>query len=509
MTQKQVAPSQTTVISRPPIVAVLGHVDHGKTTLLDTIRKSNMTAGEAGGITQHIGAYQIKIKNQKSPPKADRPLTEKIKNEDEKSITFIDTPGHEAFAKMRSRGVAAADIAILVVAANDGVMPQTLEAISHIKKAQIPYIVAANKIDLPEANIDKLKQQLAKAEVLVEGYGGDVVLMPISAKTGKGVPELLDMILLISEMKGLTGDPKGVFAGVVIEAKLDKKRGRLASVIVKNGTLTISQTIYAESIPAKVKALISDLGQSVTEATLSQPVEIMGWEAMPQIGAGVYAESQIAKQVETSKFQPKPFALPPVTDTKTLKLILKADVAGSLEAIKENLGPNIELVALGTGEITESDILLAKSTGAAIIGFNVKPHHKLLQLAQTEKVRLKTYAVIYQLLDEIKEVEAILNQPQAQEEELGQATIMAEFTADEARVAGCRVTKGVVSRGDLVKILRKSEEIGRTRVRSMRFGKTDVAKTEVGKECGILFDKKLDFKVGDLIIAYKLHELLA
>src|SRR3989344_1659632 len=281
---KKLEPTSTLQPTRSPIVAVLGHVDHGKTTLLDTIRKSNMTAGEAGGITQHIEAYQIKIKDQKSPPKADRPLAEKIKNEDEKSITFIDTPGHEAFLKMRARGASIADIAVLVVAATDGVQPQTLESIEIIKKTEIPMVVAINKIDLPEADPEKTKRQLAQHDVLVEGFGGDIVVVPISAKTGEGVPQLLEVLLLVAEMKEIKNDTTSAMEAVVVEAKRDNKRGIVATVIVKNGTLKIGDTIYAENIKARIRALISDTGEMVTIATPSTPVEILGWEAVPQVG---------------------------------------------------------------------------------------------------------------------------------------------------------------------------------------------------------------------------------
>ena len=487
-----------TLKPRPPIVAILGHVDHGKTSLLDTIRKTSVTASEAGGITQHIGAYQIKIKNQKS----------KIKTEDEKSITFIDTPGHEAFIKMRARGAQAADIAVLVVAANDGVMPQTKESISIIKKAQVPFIVAVNKIDLPDADIEKVKQQLTQNDVLVEGFGGDIVLVPVSAKTGKGIPELLDVLSLIGEMKELAADPGGTLTGVVVEAKLDKRKGVLATVIVKNGSLKTGDTLYAETIRAKIRAMSDAQGKMVAIALPSMPVEILGWEAVPSIGATV-SSSLIPQEAAIVEDKSYAFELPPVETTTKLKVILKTDVVGSLEAIRENLPELVDIVSAQTGEIGEADVLLAKSTDAFIIGFQVKVTTSAQKLATVEKVKIKVYTIIYQLLEEIGDVIELLNQPEAQEQALGEVQILVEFKFGDERVAGGKVTSGRIVRNDLIKILRKDEEIGRGRIKSIRHGKEDAPKMETPGECGILFDKKLDFKIGDSIIAYKLHELLA
>ena len=491
MTKSQL-PAQT---SRPPIVAVLGHVDHGKTSLLDAIRKTNVTESEHGGITQHIGAYQITVapKDTKETPKL---------------ITFIDTPGHEAFTKMRSRGTQVSDIAILVVAATEGIKPQTEESIKFIKAAGIPMIVALTKTDLSDANIERVKQQLTKYDVLVESFGGDVVAVGVSAKTGAGIPQLLESILLVAEIKELKGESNVPFSGVVIEVKLDKGRGALATVIVKNGSLKNGQTIYAEDVVARVRAMHDAQGQIITTAHPSMPVEVMGWERLPLVGAAVYAQKTAAEMVAT-KFQPKPFALPPLETRKKLKLILKTDVGGSLEAIRESLSPDIEIIHAATGEITESDILLAKSTGSVIIGFNLRTSGKITKLAQTEKVRIKSYTIIYQLLEEITEVTELLNKPEAAEEILGEATIQAEFEFDDIKVAGCKIDRGRISRGDTIKLMRGSDEIIRTRIKSMRHGKTDIAKAESPQECGIIFDKKLDFKITDRIIAFKEPELLA
>lgn len=493
---------------RPPIVVVLGHVDHGKTTLLDSIRKSNVTAKETGGITQHIGAYQIEIPNPPSVTlRTGKPQIPKELNK----ITFIDTPGHEAFAKMRSRGAQVADIAILVVAANDGVMPQTEEAIAHIKQEGIPYVVALNKIDLPEVDPQKVKQQLAKVGVLVEGFGGDVVLVPISAKTGKGIKDLLEMILLIAQLKELRGDPTSPLSGIVIEAKLDKHRGPVATVIVKNGKITLRQTVYAEGVPARVRSLTNDQGDRLAEALPGAPVEVTGWQEVPAVGARVLTDSGSEAHLAAPLVAPTPysFTLPPLVQEAKVILILKTDVAGTLEAVKENLGKSVEFVSSATGEINESDVLLAKSTGALIIGFHVQPTSAARKLGTVENVRIKTYTTIYQLLEEIHEVIELLKTPAAQEQALGEAVIIAQFTVEHTKIAGCRIRSGRLARGDAVKLLRENEVISHARIKSLRQGKEDASQAETGKECGLAFDKKLDFKVGDRIIAYKMHQLLA
>ena len=518
---KKSIPIQTT--SRPPIVAVLGHVDHGKTTLLDTIRKTNVTQGEAGGITQHIGAYQITVSpkgeslSRASVASRGIPLnSQKILRQAQddratqgRSITFIDTPGHEAFSKMRSRGVGVADIALLVVSATDGVMPQTEEAIKHISSANIPMMVVINKIDLPEADLEKVKRQLADHGVLVEGYGGDVVVAPVSAKTGKGIPELLDTILLVAEMKGITADNQGQLEAVVIESKVDPRRGNVATVIVRNGTLHVSDTVYIEGNKTKIRALMRENGVQIESAPPGTPVAVLGWEKIPSVGMPISSQIQTIVASEEVKFAPKPFSLPPLETIKKLKIILKADVAGSLEAIMVNLKEGIDMVASGTGEISESDVLLAKSTGAIIVGFNLKVPAGVVKLATHEKVRIKTYTIIYELLTEIGEVVELLNTPQAQEDILGKATILAEFKADKDKVAGCKITEGRIVRGDLVRIIQKENEIGKVKVKSLRHGKDDISKAEQGLECGVVFDKKLDFRLGDTIIAYKIHELLS
>ncbi len=496
--QKNIKQSTAHKTLRPPIVAVLGHVDHGKTSLLDAIRKTSITEKEAGGITQHIGAYQIEVQSSKF----------KVQNQQSK-ITFIDTPGHEAFVKMRSRGSQVADIAILVVAATEGVKPQTVESIKHIKNAAIPMVVALNKIDLPQANPDKVIQELAKEGVLVEKFGGDVVVIPVSAKSGQGIPELLETILLIAALNELKGDINDPFEAVVIEARLDKSRGCLVTLIVKKGSLKVGQVIYTEGIEAKVRAMKDEWGKTVIQAMPSAPVEVMGWKTLPSVGVAVSAEKLVKSLSIPPKFMPKAFALPPLSETKKLKIVLKTDVAGSLEAIKESLGEEVDIVLESTGEISESDVLLAKSVGAVVIGFNIKPNKKVLLLAQAEKVRVKVYQIIYKLIEEITEVTNLLNRPEEAEQILGEAVVLAEFVINDMRVAGCKIENGVMTRGDTVRITRKDKSIGNTRIKSMRHGKQDITKADAGQECGIIFDKKLDFVIGDRIIAYKQKELLS
>jgi len=461
---------------RPPVVVILGHVDHGKSTLLDYIRKTNIVAQEPGQITQHIGAYQVSV--------------------DGKKITFIDTPGHEAFAKMRSRGAKVADLAILVVAADDGVMPQTKEAIKHIKQAKIPVIVAINKIDLPDINLDKIKKQLVNEGVLLEGYGGETVTVPISAKTGQGVSDLLEMVLLVSEMEKLEGDPTAPFQAVVIEAKLDRNRGPVASIIVKNGILHLGEKIFAEGIEGKVRAIINDRGERLSEVKPGDPAEILGLERIPPVGA-ILTQEPIKKEEKTeTKEEIK-------KEEGQLKIILKADVWGTLEAILTSLSQEkVEIISGSVGDINESDVLLAKTTRAIIIGFNVKVASVAATLAETEKVKIKVYQVIYELLEEIKEAIEAISQPM-KEEFLGRAEIIAEFPFKKGKIAGCKIIDGRLAVGDRIKVLRGEKEVGLSRIKSLKQQKEAVSKVELGQECGVLFDPPLDFIIGDSVISYR------
>ncbi len=477
---------------RSPIVAVLGHVDHGKTTLLDFIRKTTVAAGEHGSITQHIGAYQIET------PK------------EQKTITFIDTPGHEAFAKMRSRGAAVADIAILVVAADDSVKPQTKESIDQIRAAGIPIIVALNKIDLPGANAKKTQQDLAKVGVQVEGFGGDVPIVAVSAKTGQGVPELLDMILLVSEMKGLTADSKAPWEVVVIETKLDKGKGMIASVIVRQGNVTAGMPLYEGlTLVGKVRAMFDEHGKRVASAGVSKPVEILGFTSLPAVGEILRQTPQKEATLSQVSLPSEavsdalPDFLKPIDEQEKEKLtvIMKADTAGSLEAITNALGNRVMVVGSGIGDITEADILLAKPSHAFVVGFNVKARPAVEKLAQTEKVIYRTYTIIYELLNELEEVISGMKEVITKERELGMGQIIAEFPYEKTRIAGTKIISGRLARGDSVKVMRGESEVIRAKIKSLRHGKEDITRADTGSECGILFDRAVDFAVGDAIIA--------
>ncbi len=482
---------QTDVSFSPPIVAVLGHVDHGKTSLLDFIRKTSVAAREHGGITQSIGAYQIQT------PK------------EHKAITFIDTPGHEAFAKMRSRGANVADIAILVVAADDSVKPQTKESIDQILAANIPMIVAVNKIDLPGANVNKVKQDLAKVGVQVEGFGGDVPLVPVSAKTGAGIEELLDMILLVSEMKGITRDPNGPLEAVVIETRLDKGKGMVASIIVKQGTIQNGMPLFVGATQvARVRACFDEQGKAVATVPPGKPVEVLGFTTLPAVGAllGENAKEQALPQVSVPAAPvvgELPDFLKPIEEQEKRKLsvIIKADTAGSLEAITGALAGRVTVVGMGIGDITEADVLLARPSGAFIVGFNVKARPAVEKLAQTEKVVYRTYTIIYELLDELEDVISGMKEVISHERELGAGNIIAEFPYEKTRIAGTKVVSGRLARGDSVKVLRGDEEISRAKIKSIRQGKEESSRVDVGGQCGVLFDRIVDFAIGDAIIA--------
>ncbi len=466
--------------SRPPIVTVMGHIDHGKTTLLDAIRNTAIARGEHGGITQHIGAYQVEANG--------RP------------ITFIDTPGHAAFEEMRKRGANVADIVILVIAADDGVKPQTVEAIRHIKAAGTVMIVAINKVDVEGANLDRVKQQLAEHEVLVEGYGGDVVAVPISAKTKQGLPELLDMILLVADMQELTANAQNALAGVIIEAKLDRFRGPVATILVQDGTLRVGDTVHAGSVNAKVRALTDDRGGRCTEAGPSTPVELMGWETVPEVGAIVVQGKAPEVSETTAPETPEVWQIPE-EGRKEFTLVVKADVRGSLQAILVGLETvdtpdgSVTVVGSGTGEISESDVLLARSTGGAVIGFNVKPLPAAARLAETEHVPIRTYTIIYELLDEAREL--VQGARTVKEEKIkGKGEIIAVFEGPN-RIAGVKLTEGAFRQGENVRVLRDSELIGNATIKSLRQVKQTVQRVMAPAECGILLDPALDFQRGD------------
>lgn len=483
------------ITSRPPVVAVLGHVDHGKTSLLDYIRQTTVAAKESGGITQHIGAYQTEVKN---------------KGQEKRLLTFIDTPGHEAFAKMRSRGATAADIVILVVAADDSVKPQTIDSIRQIQLSKTPMIVAINKMDLEGANVQKVKQDLAKHGVQVEGFGGDVPWIGVSAKTGQGIQELLDLLLLVWDVQEKEAETS-LFLGNVIETRVDKGKGMVASVIVKHGNLAVGTKLYQDDqMVGKVRGMVDEFGQQVKVAPPGKPVQVLGFDRLPTIGAILSQEpipAEVTLPERTQSVGPRisvPEFLKPLNEVEPDKLIiiLKADTAGSMEAIKAALSERIDIVSEGFGDINEADVLSARSNNAFIVGFNVQCRGSAAKLAETEKVVYRTYTIIYELLDEMNDVVAGMKEVISGEREMGQGTILAEFPFDHQKIAGTKVETGRLAKGDLVKIMRGEELIDRGKIKSIRQGKLEVTKVEEGQECGVFFDKPIAFLKADVIIAY-------
>lgn len=478
--------------SRPPIVTILGHVDHGKTTLLDFIRKSSVAAKEHGGITQHIGAYQV--------------------THNSHLITFIDTPGHAAFEQMRSRGASVADIAVLVVAMDDGLMPQTLEAIKHIKNAKIPMVVAVNKIDLPgidkNVQLQRIKKQLSDKEVLIEEYGGDVPIVEISAKSGLGIDKLLEVILLVAEINELKGDPNLDPSGVVIESNMDKFKGPVATILVRNGTLKKGMQIMVTGVKGKIKGMLDSSGSPVESAGPSMPVEVLGLEGVPPVGATLGEEGKAAEvaktQVENMINRLKQ------GDSKTLKIIIKADKQGSLEAIQTSLDKfNVEkkvidFIFTGTGEINEENIKLAAGVGAIVVGFNVKVNSNAQKLAEADHVLIRSYNIIYELLDEVEEVLNTLLEVGQLEEVFGRAEIIAEFEhGKKEKIAGCRMIEGIIAKGQRIRVVREKELIGETKLKSLKKVKEEVNKVEKGNDCGMFFEPQVDFVVGDIVESFR------
>lgn len=460
---------------RPPIVAVLGHVDHGKTSLLDYIRKSRIAQGEAGGITQSIGAYQVQTKDQK--------------------ITFIDTPGHQAFSKMRQRSGFVADLVVLVVAVDDGVMPQTQESITHIKNASVPFIVAINKIDLSSANIERVYDQLAKEGVLVESRGGQVVAVPVSAKTGQGIDELLEMILLVGEIAELRTDPSGPLEAYVIESNLTRG-GAEATILVKNGTLKVGDQITVEGLQAKLKALVDDKGVRLSSAGPSTPVKVLGFSKVPPIGAKV--SSQEVTPVAVPAKTAIKVSLP--TDEGKMKLFLKADSLGSLEALVGSLPSEVLVIHGEVGNINESDIFSAKTSGASVLGFRVKANLSVKKLAEEEGVKIKTFEIIYELLETLEK--ELLDEAVREEIKiLGKAEIIAEFPFGTGRIAGCRVTEGRIAKNDQLELKRDEITLGQVRIASMKHASEEIKLAEKGSEFGAILKTDLDFRVGDMLIS--------
>jgi translation initiation factor IF-2 len=489
-------------IEIPPVVTIMGHVDHGKTSLLDTIRKTKVAAGEAGGITQHIGAYQVEINGKK--------------------ITFLDTPGHEAFTAMRARGAQVAHIAIIVVAADDGIMPQTREAIDHARAAKMPIIIALNKIDKPNANPDRVKQQLAEIDILIEEYGGEVVCVPISAKRGEGIDELLEYILLVAEVQDLRANPAHPANGVIIEAKMERNSGVIANVLVQQGTLKMGDNIVVGTVAGKVRAMTNDRGKRIMKAPPSTPVSILGLSEVPQAGdrLEVAADEKTAKtmaQQEADKRRNEAAPLGQVSlDTlymqegsvKELNIVLKSDVQGSSEAIKgalsklgeENL--KVRLLREGIGNISETDVHLAAASKAIIIGFNVKADGAASNEAQREGVDIRYYTVIYKLIEDIQAALVGMLEPTYREVIDGHAEVLQVFKAGKNLIAGCRITDGKLTRSSQARLLRNSEKKFEGKIASLRRGKDDVREVASGYECGIVLDDHNEYEVGDIIEAF-------
>lgn len=459
---------------RPPIVAVLGHVDHGKTTLLDKIRKTNVTAKEAGGITQSIGAWQVETK------------------EGEK-ITFIDTPGHEAFQAMRSRGAQVADLAVLVVAADDGVMPQTRESLEYIRKAETPFLVAITKVDLKTADPEGVRNQLVEEGVLLEGKGGDIVAVEVSGVTGQGIDELLEMINLLAELHEVQADSQALLEAPVVETELDRRRGPGVRVVVREGTLKVADKVRAGEVSARVRGLFDEWQKPIKEVSPGMPAEILGFSSLPPIGS-VLQPAQGAKEAVPERKRR-------VGKIEGFLIVLKADTAGSLEAVAQNLKGKVTFLEQGVGDITESDIQLASPVSAPIIGFNVRAGKEIEKIAEEEGVPIHTYQVIYELLEDVenwvREVEE-----RRKEKVLGKATILAEFPYDKKRIAGGRVSEGKIAKTDRIRVLRDGEVIGEARPTSLKIQDKDVSQVEQGQEFGILFSPQLDFKVGDVIESF-------
>lgn len=464
-----------------PVITVLGHVDHGKTTLLDTIRKTSIAEREHGGITQKIGASNIEIEHEGKKRK----------------ITFIDTPGHEAFSLMRGRGVMAADIALLVVSSVDGVMPQTKEAITLIKSANTPYIVVLAKSDVAEKNLEKVKGQLLKEEVLLEGMGGEVPFIEVSAKTNHNIKELLGLILLVWEMQSKPASTTE-FKGVIIESKMDQKAGPKATVVIKSGKVSIKDELFTDGIKVRVRSLTGSSGESLKEAGVGDAVEMLGFEKVPPVGSVVRTTASEVKIAETG---PTSLLEAPEEDPR-FKVIVCADTQGSLEAIINAISKkDVKIVLKKTGEVEGSDVLFAKSTGAVILGFNTKVTPTVTKLAETEKILIRNYNIIYELLDELEDfLEG--KRIAGLEKILGKAKILASFPFEKQKILGISVLEGRIAKGDKIRIMHDDNAVGESTIASLRQGKEQVSKVEKGSEAGILSSSNLDFTIGDMVISH-------
>ncbi|HWO96908.1 MAG TPA: translation initiation factor IF-2 [Bacillus sp. (in: firmicutes)] len=496
---------------RPPVVTIMGHVDHGKTTLLDSIRNTKVTAGEAGGITQHIGAYQVEV--------------------NDKKITFLDTPGHAAFTTMRARGAQVTDITILVVAADDGVMPQTVEAINHAKAAEVPLIVAVNKIDKETANPDRVMQELTEHGIVAEAWGGDTIFCPLSALTGEGIDNLLEMILLVSEVEEFKANPSRRALGTVIEAQLDKGRGSVATLLVQNGTLRVGDPIVVGNTFGRVRAMVNDLGRRVKEAGPSTPVEITGLNEVPLAGdrfmvfedekkARQIGEARAQKQLQEQRGEKTRVSLEDLFEQikqgemKDLNVIVKADVQGSVEALAASLrkieveGVNVKIIHTGVGAITESDIILATASNAIVIGFNVRPDVNAKRIAEAEKVDVRLHRIIYNVIDEIESAMKGMLDPEFEEKVIGQVEVRTTFKVSKiGTIAGSYVTDGKITRDSSVRLIRDGIVIFEGEVDALKRFKDDAKEVSQGYECGITLKNFNDIKEGDIIEAYVMQEI--
>ena len=496
---------------RAPIVTIMGHVDHGKTTLLDTIRNTRVTAGEAGGITQHIGAYQVRAKDKK--------------------ITFLDTPGHAAFTTMRARGAKITDVTILVVAADDGVMPQTIEAINHAKAAEVPIIVAVNKMDKPQANPDRVMNELVEFGLISEEWGGDTIFVPISALKGEGIDELLENILLVTEMQELKANPNRLALGTVIEAKLDKGRGAVATLLVQNGTLNVGDPLVVGNTFGRVRAMINDRNKNINVAKPSTPVEITGVQDVPNAGDRfvVFGDEKTARQIgekrqqqyiETTRQANSAVSLDTLFEQmkqgemKDLNIIIKADVQGSVEALAMSLakidveGVNVRIIHTGVGAINESDITLAVASNAVVIGFNVRPDSNAKQMAQTEQVDIRLHSIIYKVIEEIEAAMTGLLDPEFVEKVIGLAEVRQVYKVSKiGTIAGAYVTEGKVSRDGKVRVIRDSVVIYEGEIDTLRRFKDDVKEVQSGYECGMTVENFNDIKEGDVFEVFIMEEV--
>ena len=487
--------------ARPPVITIMGHVDHGKTSLLDAIRQTNVVAGEAGAITQHIGAYQIDMKGRK--------------------ITFLDTPGHEAFTAMRARGARATDIAVLVVAADDGVMPQTIEALDHARAAGVSIVIALNKIDKDNANPDRIKQQLADLGVVIEEWGGDIVCVPVSAKKKLGIDDLLENLVLVADIMELKAEVDCLAEGIVIEAKLDKTRGPLATLLVQKGVLKPGDNIVIGTVGGKIKAMFNDEGKNIRKAEPATPVEILGMNAVPDAGQVfqvVPDEKESKALIERNRVSglstttARGVSLTSVAaqastgEVKELNIILKTDVHGSIEPIRDSLEHltdekmRVKVIHAGTGAIIESDIQLAMASRAVVIGFNSKPEQGAIRLAEQEKISIRQYNVIYKLIEDVEKALKGLLEPEYVDVTAGQAEVKTVFEAGKkGRIAGSQIKEGKATRDSLVKIVRAGKVIAESRVAGLRRFKDDVREVTTGMECGVKLDSFNDFQVGDIL----------